>query len=78
LLLPFAQEHKTYRCKVADVVLWNDGRLQPDSNPESFMRRLYGDITVDTLTGAVTGFGGEQQRELWVVTQRGDQRAIMF
>ena len=34
----FAQdhkEHKTYRCKVADVVkLGDDGRLRPDSNPK--------------------------------------------
>jgi hypothetical protein len=35
----FAQEHKTYRCKVADVLtLAEDGRLRSDNN--SFMRQL--------------------------------------
>jgi hypothetical protein len=40
----FAQEHRTYRCKVADVVtLGDDSGLQPDSNPSSWMRQLYDD-----------------------------------
>jgi hypothetical protein len=51
----FAQEHKTYRCKVADVVsLAHDGRLRSDSNPTTMMRQLYDGALIDTLTGAVT------------------------
>ena len=68
-----AQEHKTYRCKVADVVTWDDdGHLRPDSNPRHWMRQRYDGVIIDTLTGAVTHTDG--QRELWTVVQRGDPR----
>ena len=51
----FAQDHKTYRCKVADVVRWDDdGRLRPDSNPSDWLRQLYDGVIIDTMTGAVT------------------------
>ena len=51
----FAQEHKTYRCKVADVVSWeDDGRLRPDSNPRHWKREDYDGVIIDTLTGAMT------------------------
>ena len=47
-----AQEHKTYRCNVADVVtLTEDGRL--GSAPKSLMHLLYDGAIIDTLTGAV-------------------------
>ena len=69
----FAQEHKTYRCKVADVVTWDDdGHLRPDSNPRHWMRQRYDGVIIDTLTGAVTHT--DDQRELWNVVQRGDPR----
>ena len=69
----FAQEHKTYRCKVADVASWDDdGRLRLASNPRHWMRQRYDGVTIDTLTGAVTHT--DDQRELWDVVQRGDPR----
>ena len=38
----FAQEHKTYRCKVVDIVTWgDDGRLRPDGNPKDAIRQMY-------------------------------------
>ncbi|WP_426614502.1 hypothetical protein [Bradyrhizobium sp. McL0616] len=37
-----AQEHKTYRCKIADVVtLAEDGRLRADANPITILRQFY-------------------------------------
>jgi hypothetical protein len=68
----FAQQHKTYRCNVADVVtLGDDGGLQPDSNPTNTMRLLYDGIIIDTLTGAVTHRNGS--RTMWSVVQRGSR-----
>jgi hypothetical protein len=65
-----AQDHKTYRCKVADVVnLGDDGRLRLDSNPRTAMRQQYDGVVIDTLTGAVTFSNGS--RQLWNVVQRG-------
>ncbi len=67
----FAQEHKTYRCKVVDVVSWgDDGRLRLDSNPKGLDRGIYDGVIIDTLTGAVTYRDG--RRELWSVIKRGD------
>ena len=70
----FAQQQKTYRCKIADVVSWDgrdgDGRLQPDSNPTDYVRQIYDGAIIDTLTGAVTYANGH--RELWSVIKRGD------
>ena len=70
----FAQdhkEHKTYRCKVADVVkLGDDGRLRPDSNPKDMFRQRFDGVIIDTLTGAVTYPGGD--REVWNVVQPGN------
>ena len=69
----FAQEHKTYRCKVADVVSWGeDGRLRPDSNPKEWARQQYDGVIIDTLTGAVNYPDG--RRELWIVLKRGDDQ----
>ena len=66
----FAQEHKTYRCKLVDVVhLGEDGRLRLDSNPKDMMRYLYDGVVVNTLTGAVTYPDGN--RIVWNVVQRG-------
>jgi len=66
----FAQEHKTFRCKLADVVhLGEDGRLRLDSNPKDMMRYLYDGVVVNTLTGAVTYPDGN--RVVWNVVQRG-------
>src|SRR5215203_4303072 len=68
----FAQEHKTYRCKVADVVAWeDDGRLRPDSNPSDLKRQLYDGVIIDTLTGAMTHPDGH--RVTWSIIQRGDR-----
>jgi hypothetical protein len=65
-----AEDHKTYRCKVADVVtLSDDGRLKPDGNPKTMMRQLYDGFVVDTQTGAVTYADG--QRRVMSVVQRG-------
>ena len=67
----FAQEHKTYRCTVADVVrLDDDGRLRPDSNPKDMLRERFDGVIIDTLTGAVTYPGGD--REVWNVVQPGN------
>jgi hypothetical protein len=64
----FAQEHKTYRCKVADVVNWNDdGRLRSDSDPKGLMRYIYDPLVIDTLTGAITYPSGG--REMWTVVK---------
>jgi hypothetical protein len=66
----FAQEHKTYRCKVADVVtITEDGHLRADDNPKSAMRFLYDGAIIDTLTGAVTYPDGD--RRVWMVVQKG-------
>jgi hypothetical protein len=68
----FAQEHKTYRCKVADVVSWeDDGRLRPDSNPRHWKREDYDGVIIDTLTGAMTHPDGH--RVTWSIIQRGDR-----
>jgi hypothetical protein len=65
-----AQEHKTYRCKVADVVtITEDGHLRADDNPKSAMRFLYDGAIIDTLTGAVTYPDGD--RRVWMVVQKG-------
>lgn len=65
----FAQEHKTYRCKVADVVtLAKDGRLRSDNN--SLMRQLYDGAIIDTLTAAVTYRDGT--RTIWKMIQEGN------
>ena len=69
----FAQEHKTYRCKVADVVTWDDdGSLRLDSNPTNRIRQFYDGVIIDTLTGAVTYPDGI--RMTWNVVQQGDDR----
>ena len=69
----FAQEHKTYRCTVADVVNWDDdGYLRLDSNPKDWMHQRYDGITIDPLTGAVTHSDG--RREMWSVLKWGDGR----
>jgi hypothetical protein len=66
-----AQEDKTYRCKVVDVVTWrDDGRLRLDSNP-NYMRQVSDGVIIDTLTGAVTYSDG--RREVWNVGKRGDR-----
>jgi hypothetical protein len=66
----FAQEHKTYRCKVADVVSWgDDGHLQPDSNPRAYLRSGYDGVIIDTLTGAVTYANGNRAK--YIVVQEG-------
>ena len=66
-----AQEHKTYRCKVADVVRLDDnGRLHSDSNPKDILRQRFDGVIIDTLTGAVTYPGGD--REVWNAVQRGN------
>lgn len=66
-----AQEHKTYRCKVADVVsLTEDGHLRADDNPKTGMRQIYDGALIDTLTGAITFSDG--QRWVWKVVQTGD------
>ena len=65
------KEHKTYRCKVADVVRLDDnGRLHSDSNPKDILRQRFDGVIIDTLTGAVTYPGGD--REVWNVVQRGN------
>ena len=64
----FAQEHKTYRCTVADVAwLDDDGRLRPSTNPKDMLRRLYHGVIIDTLTGAVTFPDGG--RSVWNVVR---------
>jgi hypothetical protein len=69
----FAQEHKTYRCKVVDVVhVGEDGRLRLDSNPKDMVRYLYDGVVVNTLTGAVTYPDGN--RVVWNVVQRGREK----
>jgi hypothetical protein len=66
-----AQEHKTYRCKVVDVVtLAEDGRLRADDNPRTVMRSFYDGAIIDTQTGAVTYQDGT--RNVWQVIQKGD------
>ena len=46
------KEHKTYRCKVADVVRLDDnGRLHSDSNPKDILRQRFDGVIIDTLTG---------------------------
>jgi hypothetical protein len=66
----FAQDNKTYRCKVTDVVtLADDGRLRSDNSPKSLMRQFYDGAIIDTLTGAVTQRDGT--REIWKVVQKG-------
>ncbi|MET4483129.1 hypothetical protein [Bradyrhizobium sp. F1.13.3] len=65
-----AQEHKTYRCKVTDVVtLAEDGRLRSDDNPRDLMRQLYDGAIIDTLTGAVTNRDGA--RSVWKIVKKG-------
>jgi hypothetical protein len=65
-----AQEHKTYRCRVTDVVtLSEDGRLRTDNNPRTMMRQLYDGAIIDTLTGAVTNRNGT--RSVWRMIQKG-------
>lgn len=65
-----AQEHKIYRCKVADVLsLSHDGRLSPDKNPKTLMRQLFDGSFIDTLTGAITSAGGG--RAVWQIVQEG-------
>ena len=65
------KEHKTYRCKVADVVRLDDnGRLHSDSNPKDILRQRFDGVVIDTLTGAVTYPGGDL--EVWNVVQRGN------
>jgi hypothetical protein len=63
-----AQEHKTYRCKIADVVtVTADGRLRIDGGADSSaMRSLYDGAIIDTLTGGVTYADG--RRRVWKVT----------
>jgi hypothetical protein len=66
-----AQEHKTYRCKVTDVVtLAEDGRLRADSNPKDLMRQFYDGAIIDTLTGGITDRTGK--RSIWKVIQKGN------
>src|SRR4051812_34509158 len=66
-----AQVHKTYRCKVGDVVtLADDGHLRADDNPRTIMRLLYDSALIDTLTGAVTNRDG--QRRIWKVAREGN------
>jgi hypothetical protein len=65
-----AQEHKTYRCKVADVVRLDDGRLHSDTNPKDILRQRFDGVIIDTLTGAVTYPDGG--REVWNVVQPGN------
>ena len=58
----FAQEHKTYRCKVVDVVRRDDdGRLRWDSNPKDMLRYRFDGVIIDTLTGAVTYPDGDRE-----------------
>ena len=65
-----AQEHKTYRCSVADVVtLTEDGRLRADDNAKAVMRQFYDGAIIDTLTGAVTYRDGTQR--VWKVIKKG-------
>ena len=67
--LPLRQ-HKTYRCKVADVVtLAEDGRLRADDSPKAEMRQFYDGAIIDTLTGAVTYRDGTQRN--WKVIKKG-------
>ena len=66
----FAQEHKTYRCKVAEVVRLDDGRLHSDSNPKDILRQRFDGVIIDALTGAVTYPDGG--REVWNVVQPGN------
>jgi hypothetical protein len=66
-----AQEHRTYRCKVVDVVsLAEDGRLRADNNPKTVIRQFYDGAIIDTLTGAVTYRDGT--RTVWKVIQKGN------
>jgi hypothetical protein len=65
-----AQEHRTYRCKIADVVsLADDGRLRADNNPKTIVRQFYDGAIIDTLTGAVTQRDGT--RSIWKMIQKG-------
>ena len=65
-----AQEHKTYRCKVADVVtLAEDGHLRANDSPKAKMRQFYDGAIIDTLTGAVTYRDGTQR--VWKVIKKG-------
>jgi hypothetical protein len=67
-----AQEHKTYRCKVTDVVtLAEDGRLRGNDNPKDLMRQLYDVVLIDTLTGAVTN--RDDTRSIWKIIQKGNR-----
>jgi hypothetical protein len=70
-----AQDHKTYRCKVADVVTWDDhddGHLRQNGNPKEWARQSYDGIIVDTLTGAVTYPDGF--RSTFIVLKPGDDQ----
>jgi hypothetical protein len=71
----FAQEHKTYRCKVADVVRWDDdGHLRPSTAAQATVIRDFLDgIIIDTLTGAVTYRDG--RRFVLRVLQQGNSRS---
>ena len=68
----FAQEHKTYRCKVVDVVeeLGEDGHLHSQS--KGYLRYLYDGALIDTLTGAVTRSDGA--RSVMSVVQAGNDK----
>ena len=66
-----AQDHKTYRCKITDVMtLAEDGRLRASNNPKDLMRQLYDGAIIDTLTGAVTQRDGT--RSVWKIIQKGN------
>jgi hypothetical protein len=65
-----AQEQRTYRCKVTDVVtLADNGRLDADNNPQNMMRKFYDGAIIDTLTGAVTYRNGT--RRIWKIVKKG-------
>ena len=73
----FAQEHKTYRCNVADVADWvveDGGHMRLNSRPRSgwagHLLQQFDGVIIDTLTGAMTHPDGN--REVWSVVQRGD------
>ena len=73
----FAQEHKTYRCNVADVADWvvEDGghkrlNCRPRSGWAGHLLQQFDGVIIDTLTGAITHPDGH--REQWNVDQRGD------
>jgi len=68
-----AQEHDIYRCKVADVVTWDDdGSLRLNSNPPDWIRQFYDGMIIDTLTGVATYSDGV--RMTWSIVQQGDDR----